>query len=87
MLQIPVFWGMQIIFMKFPVRISSERATILIESFRDFSQLMEGRGFQARLGKWISSISVIHPAALDPRIYSVSGKNEYQKRINIVSEE
>jgi hypothetical protein len=47
----------------------------------------EGRGFETRRGVYIFSIYLILPAALGPRVYLASNRNEYQKRKNNVSEE
>jgi hypothetical protein len=42
----------------------------------------EGRGLEIRLGEYL-----ILPAALGPRVYSASNRNEYQNHANIVSGE
>jgi hypothetical protein len=39
----------------------------------------EGRGFETRVGHWISSIYLILPSATGPGVYSASNRNEYQK--------
>jgi hypothetical protein len=66
---------------------SSETTLILIEIFRDFSQVMENRWFETQFGEWISSIHLILPAALDSGVYLAFDKNEYRKQKNIVSGE
>jgi hypothetical protein len=40
----------------------------------------EGHGFEMQWGELIFPIYLILPAALDPGVYSVSHKNEYQKQ-------
>jgi hypothetical protein len=47
----------------------------------------EGLGFGTQGGELIFSIYLILPAALGPRVYSVSNRNEYQKQVNNVSGE
>jgi hypothetical protein len=47
----------------------------------------ENSGFETRSSKLIFSIYLILPAALDPEVYSVSNRNEYQKQKNNVSGE
>jgi hypothetical protein len=41
---------------------------------------LEGRGFETRWGERIFSIYLIFSAVLDPGVYSVCNKNEYQKK-------
>jgi hypothetical protein len=40
----------------------------------------EGIEFEFRWGHWIILVYLILPAALDPGVYSVSNRNEYQKQ-------
>jgi hypothetical protein len=45
----------------------------------------ESRGFESQLIQLSISINLIHPAALDPGIYSAFNRNEYQECRNNVS--
>jgi hypothetical protein len=44
-----------------------------------------GRRFQTQLGKLMFLIYLILPAALGPRVYLASNRNEYQKHKNYIS--
>jgi hypothetical protein len=47
----------------------------------------ESRGFETRWSELLLSIYIILPAALGPRVYSASNRNDYQKQKNNISEE
>jgi hypothetical protein len=60
------------------------RGSVMVKALR---YKPEGRGFKTQWGEWFLSIYLILPAALGPRVYSASNRNEYQKRKNNVSVE